>query len=50
VRRLCSVDWTPNVSLLARLRPDVTDVVDINHVPDQMRIFDTSIRLMRLST
>jgi hypothetical protein len=26
---------------LKRFYPDVTDVVDINHVPDQMRIFDT---------
>ena len=26
---------------LKRFHPDVTDVVDINHVPDQMRIFDT---------
>jgi CobQ/CobB/MinD/ParA nucleotide binding domain len=26
---------------LKRFCPDVTDVVDINHVPDQMRIFDT---------
>ena len=26
---------------LKRFHPDVTDVVDINYVPDQMRIFDT---------
>ena len=26
---------------LKRFHPDVTDVVDITHVPDQMRIFDT---------
>jgi hypothetical protein len=26
---------------LKRFHPDVTEVVDINHVPDQMRIFDT---------
>src|SRR5690349_680668 len=26
---------------LKRFHPNVTDVVDINHVPDQMRIFDT---------
>jgi len=26
---------------LKRFHPDVTDIVDINHVPDQMRIFDT---------
>jgi len=26
---------------LKRFHPDVVDVVDINHVPDQMRIFDT---------
>jgi hypothetical protein len=26
---------------LKRFHPSVTDVVDINHVPDQMRIFDT---------
>ena len=26
---------------LKRFYPDMTDVVDINHVPDQMRIFDT---------
>jgi hypothetical protein len=26
---------------LKRFHPDMTDVVDINHVPDQMRIFDT---------
>ena len=26
---------------LKRFHPDVTDVVDISHVPDQMRIFDT---------
>jgi hypothetical protein len=26
---------------LKRFHPDVTDVVDIDHVPDQMRIFDT---------
>src|SRR5712691_2505514 len=26
---------------LKRFHPDVTDVVDINHVPDQMKIFDT---------
>src|SRR5260370_32094541 len=26
---------------LKRFHADVTDVVDINHVPDQMRIFDT---------
>ena len=26
---------------LRRFHPDVTDVVDINYVPDQMRIFDT---------
>ena len=26
---------------LKRFHPDITDVVDINHVPDQMRIFDT---------
>lgn len=26
---------------LKRFYPNVTDVVDINHVPDQMRIFDT---------
>jgi hypothetical protein len=26
---------------LKRFYPDATDVVDINHVPDQMRIFDT---------
>jgi hypothetical protein len=26
---------------LKRFYPDVTDVVDINHVPDQMKIFDT---------
>jgi hypothetical protein len=26
---------------LKRFYPDVTDIVDINHVPDQMRIFDT---------
>jgi len=26
---------------LKRFHPDVTDLVDINHVPDQMRIFDT---------
>src|SRR6266849_3793015 len=26
---------------LKRFHPDVADVVDINHVPDQMRIFDT---------
>src|SRR6266478_4905024 len=26
---------------LKRFHPDLTDVVDINHVPDQMRIFDT---------
>jgi hypothetical protein len=26
---------------LKRFYPDLTDVVDINHVPDQMRIFDT---------
>lgn len=26
---------------LRRFHPDITDVVDINHVPDQMRIFDT---------
>src|SRR5258707_13511463 len=28
---------------LKRFYPDVTDVVDINHVPDQMRISDTVI-------
>jgi CobQ/CobB/MinD/ParA nucleotide binding domain len=27
--------------MLKRFHPDVTDVVDINYVPDQMRIFDT---------
>ena len=26
---------------LKRFHPDATDVVDINHVPDQMKIFDT---------
>src|SRR5436853_5713764 len=26
---------------LKRFHPDVTDVVDVTHVPDQMRIFDT---------
>jgi len=26
---------------LKRFHPDMTDIVDINHVPDQMRIFDT---------
>jgi hypothetical protein len=26
---------------LKRFYPDITDIVDINHVPDQMRIFDT---------
>ena len=26
---------------LKRFHPDITDIVDINHVPDQMRIFDT---------
>jgi hypothetical protein len=26
---------------LKRFFPDITDVVDINHVPDQMKIFDT---------
>jgi hypothetical protein len=26
---------------LKRFHPEMTDVVDINHVPDQMRIFDT---------
>jgi hypothetical protein len=26
---------------LKRFHPDMTDVADINHVPDQMRIFDT---------
>jgi len=26
---------------LKRFHPDVTDIVDINYVPDQMRIFDT---------
>jgi hypothetical protein len=26
---------------LKRFHPDLTDIVDINHVPDQMRIFDT---------
>src|SRR5713226_3508367 len=26
---------------LKRFHPNVTDVVNINHVPDQMRIFDT---------
>jgi hypothetical protein len=26
---------------LKRFHPDLTDVVDINHVPDQMKIFDT---------
>ena len=26
---------------LKRFHPDVTDVVDINYVPDQMKIFDT---------
>jgi hypothetical protein len=26
---------------LKRFHPEVTDIVDINHVPDQMRIFDT---------
>ena len=26
---------------LKRFHPDVTEVVDINHVPDQMKIFDT---------
>jgi hypothetical protein len=26
---------------LKRFHPDVTDIVDINHVPDQMKIFDT---------
>src|SRR5262252_5201485 len=26
---------------LKRFNPDITDVVDINHVPDQMKIFDT---------
>ncbi len=26
---------------LKRFHPEVTDLVDINHVPDQMRIFDT---------
>jgi len=26
---------------LKRFHPDITDVVDINHVPDQMKIFDT---------
>ena len=28
---------------LKRFHPDVTDVVDINSVPDQMRIFERSI-------
>ena len=32
--------WVPR-GTLKRFHPDVTDVVDINHVPDQMRIFDT---------
>ena len=26
---------------LKRFHPDITDVVDVTHVPDQMRIFDT---------
>ena len=26
---------------LKRFHPDIADIVDINHVPDQMRIFDT---------
>src|SRR6266581_5620714 len=26
---------------LKRFHPDLTDVVDVTHVPDQMRIFDT---------
>ena len=26
---------------LKRFHPDMTDVVDITHIPDQMRIFDT---------
>ena len=34
---------------LKRFHPDLTDVVDINKVPDQMKIFDTSIRRKRRS-
>ena len=32
--------WVPR-GTLKRFHPDVTEVVDINYVPDQMRIFDT---------
>src|SRR5262249_46376132 len=42
-RRLCARAFDTEVprGTLKRFHPNVTDVVDINYVPDQMRIFDT---------
>ncbi len=39
--RVRAFDTETPKGTLKRFHPDVTDVVDINHVPDQMRIFDT---------
>jgi hypothetical protein len=42
-RRVCvrAFDTEVPKGTLKRFHPEVTDIVDINHVPDQMRIFDT---------
>jgi hypothetical protein len=42
-RQVCARAFDTEVpkGTLKRFHPDVTDIVDINYVPDQMRIFDT---------
>jgi hypothetical protein len=39
--RIRAFDTEPPRGTLKRFHPSITDIVDINHVPDQMRIFDT---------
>jgi cellulose biosynthesis protein BcsQ len=47
--RVRAFDTEVSRGTLKRFHPDVTDVVDINHVPDQMRSSTRSIRLVPLS-
>ncbi len=39
--RVRAFDTEAPKGTLKRFHPDLTEIVDINHVPDQMRIFDT---------